>query len=109
MEPSSPIRAPGEARRPLDELTAPAARRARWIAHVVALLLGVAGLCCALALPFAPVWADRTEVSWPAAEEPAVSTTALFAPYRPAEFTATVPCRALRAALDRPEIGRAHV
>ncbi|MCA1193829.1 arabinosyltransferase domain-containing protein [Saccharopolyspora sp. 6V] len=103
MEPSSPIRAPGEARRPLDELTAPAARRARWIAHVVALLLGLAGLCCALALPFAPVWADRTEVSWPAADEPAVSTTALFAPYRPAEFTATVPCRALRAALDRPE------
>ncbi|GAB2652973.1 arabinosyltransferase domain-containing protein [Saccharopolyspora gloriosae] len=111
MEPSSPIRSdgtPGERpgappSRPLDALPAPAARRARWIAHVVALLLGAAGLSCALALPFAPVWADRSEVSWPAADEPAVSTTALLAPYRPAQFTANVPCPVLRSALDRPD------
>ncbi|MFR9729069.1 arabinosyltransferase domain-containing protein [Saccharopolyspora sp. MS10] len=111
MEPSNPIRSDGTSGggpgappgRPLDALSARAARRARWLAHGAALLLGLAGLGCALALPFAPVWADRTEVSWPAADEPAVSTTALFAPYRPAEFTATIPCPALRSALERPE------
>ena len=105
MEPSSPVRAddPDIAQRSrLDELEARAALRARWAAHSLALFAGVAGLICALVLPFAPVWADRTDVHWPSAEEPAVSTTALLAPYRPAEFTATVPCPVLRTALDKP-------
>ncbi|MFI0465071.1 arabinosyltransferase domain-containing protein [Saccharopolyspora sp. 5N102] len=75
-------------------------RAGLWVAHFLACCIGIVGLGCALALPFAPVWVDRTEVSWPAAE--ARSTTAFFAPYRPASFDASVPCPVLRAALDRP-------
>ncbi|MGH3765723.1 MAG: arabinosyltransferase domain-containing protein [Pseudonocardiaceae bacterium] len=52
----------------------------------------------ALVLPFAPVTTEQTTVSWPAPGQPAVSSTALFAPYRPTELTVTVPCSALRAA-----------
>lgn len=78
------------------------ARRDRWIAHVLALCLGVLGLICSLALPFASTWNDRTEVHWPSAHAPAASTTALFAPYRPAEFAASVPCPVIRSALARP-------
>ncbi|MFY1599743.1 arabinosyltransferase domain-containing protein, partial [Micromonospora sp. WMMD737] len=37
-------------------------------------------------------------LSWPAAGEPARSTTALVVPYRPAELTARIPCSALVAA-----------
>lgn len=55
----------------------------------------------ALVLPFAPVIAEQTTVTWPADGQPAVSSTALFAPYRPAELTAIVPCSAIRAAADR--------
>ncbi|WP_406688261.1 arabinosyltransferase domain-containing protein [Saccharopolyspora sp. ID03-671] len=84
-------------------------RLGRWLAHVVALCLGIAGLCCALALPLAPVLLDRTEVHWPAdvqkqagtGENP--TTTAFLTPYRPAEFRATVPCATMRAAQARPE------
>ncbi len=54
-----------------------------------------------LALPFVPVIADQTTVSWPAPGHPVVSSTALFAPYRPAELAAAVPCSAIRAATDR--------
>ncbi|MEB3369487.1 arabinosyltransferase domain-containing protein [Saccharopolyspora mangrovi] len=75
----------------------------RWLAHVIALCLGVAGLCCALALPLAPVLLDRTEVHWPVATDENPTTTAFLTPYRPAEFTATVPCATMRAALARPE------
>ncbi|MBV9651580.1 MAG: arabinosyltransferase domain-containing protein [Pseudonocardiales bacterium] len=52
----------------------------------------------ALVLPFAPVVTEQTDVIWPPSGRPAVSTIALFAPYRPAELTVTVPCSALRAA-----------
>ncbi|MDQ4011804.1 MAG: arabinosyltransferase domain-containing protein [Actinomycetota bacterium] len=55
----------------------------------------------ALALPFVPVLTEQTMVTWPAPSQPAVSSTALFAPYRPAELSATVPCSAIRAAADR--------
>ncbi|MGH3988074.1 MAG: arabinosyltransferase domain-containing protein [Pseudonocardiaceae bacterium] len=55
----------------------------------------------ALALPFVPVLADQTTVTWPAPGQPATSSTALFAPYRPVELTATVPCSAIRAAAGR--------
>ncbi len=54
-----------------------------------------------MVLPFVPVNADQTTVSWPTPEHPVVSSTAFFAPYRPAELTATVPCSAIRAATDR--------
>ncbi|MDA3628684.1 arabinosyltransferase domain-containing protein [Saccharopolyspora sp. WRP15-2] len=75
-------------------------RFGRWLAHLLALCVGVVGLVCALSLPFAPVWVDRTEVHWPGPE--AETTTALFAPYRPASFEASVPCSTMRNALDRP-------
>ena len=64
------------------------------------LLVGMLGVLVALALPFAPVDAEQTTVTWPAPGQPAVSSTALFAPYRPAELTATVPCSVIRAAVD---------
>ncbi|GAA2820261.1 arabinosyltransferase domain-containing protein [Saccharopolyspora taberi] len=85
---------------PLDSVVGPAPERpvrtAVWLAHAVALVVGAFGLVCALALPFAPVWSERTEVRWPTAE--AEATTAFLAPYRPAEFAATVPCRTVREA-----------
>ncbi len=55
----------------------------------------------ALVLPFAPVTAEQTTVTWPVPGRPVVSSTALFAPYRPAELTVVVPCSALRAAAAR--------
>ncbi|MCI2418680.1 arabinosyltransferase domain-containing protein [Saccharopolyspora sp. K220] len=76
-------------------------RFGQWLAHLIAFCVGIVGLACALALPFAPVFVDRTEVHWPAVE--AESTTAFFAPYRPASFDASVPCPVLRAALNRPD------
>jgi arabinosyltransferase B len=64
----------------------------------VALLVGLTGILAALVLPFAPVTAERTTVTWPAHGQPLESSTALFTPYRPAELTAIVPCSAIRAA-----------
>ncbi|MBV9163941.1 MAG: arabinosyltransferase domain-containing protein [Pseudonocardiales bacterium] len=55
----------------------------------------------ALVLPFAPVTAEQTMVTWPVPGQPVMSSTALFAPYRPAELTVVVPCPAIRAAADR--------
>nr|MDQ2709545.1 hypothetical protein [Actinomycetota bacterium] len=62
----------------------------------LALLIGLIGLAAGLALPFAPVLAQRTELSWPAPGEPTVSSTAILVPYRPAELNATLPCPVLR-------------
>ncbi len=73
----------------------------RPISTALALLLGLVGLLIALTLPFAPVTTQQTTVTWPAPGHPIVSSTALFAPYRPAELTVTVPCSALRAAADQ--------
>ncbi len=69
---------------------------------LLALVLGVLGIVLALALPFAPVVADRTVVSWPPAGEQPVSSTALFVPYRPAEVAVEVPCGAVQAAIAAP-------
>jgi arabinosyltransferase B len=60
------------------------------------LLVGLTGLLVALTLPFAPVFAETTTVNWPAAGQPVASSTATFAPYRPNELSASVPCTALR-------------
>ncbi|MGB6225467.1 MAG: arabinosyltransferase domain-containing protein [Pseudonocardiaceae bacterium] len=67
----------------------------------MALLVGLVGVLAGLVLPFAPVIADQTTVSWPAPGHSAESSTAFFAPYRPTELTATVSCSAIRAATDR--------
>ncbi|MGH3833878.1 MAG: hypothetical protein ACRDRS_26140, partial [Pseudonocardiaceae bacterium] len=76
--------------------------RHRPISTAFALLIGLAGILVALALPFAPVTATRLMVTWPAHGQPVRSSTALFAPYRPAELTAIVPCSAIRAAASQP-------
>ena len=65
------------------------------------MVVGLAGVLVALALPFAPVLADQTTVTWPVPGRPVESSTALFAPYRPVELTVTVPCAAIRAAADQ--------
>ncbi|MDY6997659.1 MAG: arabinosyltransferase domain-containing protein [Actinomycetota bacterium] len=64
----------------------------------IALLVGACGLIAALLLPLAPVHTDTVTLTWPAAGQPAQSTTALVVPYRPAELTARIPCAALTAA-----------
>lgn len=79
------------------------ARLPALVAHGIALCVGVLGLMSALALPFAPVWTDLTDVHWPSRTAPAHSTTAFFAPYRPATFTAVVPCWTIGPSLAKPE------
>lgn len=67
-----------------------------------ALLVGLAGVASALALPFAPVVAETTTLTWPASGRPPVSSTVLTVPYRPQELTVALPCPVLRAAAARP-------
>jgi arabinosyltransferase C len=55
------------------------------------------GLLVALTLPFAPVFAETTTVTWPTSGQPVASSTAIFAPYRPTALSVSVPCTALRA------------
>ena len=52
-------------------------------------------------LPAAPVLTESVTLSWPAAGQPARSTTALVVPYRPVELTAQIPCSALAAGEPR--------
>lgn len=68
----------------------------------VALLVGLTGVVAALLLPFAPVVAETTTLTWPAPGRPATSSTALIAPDRPNALTASVPCAAMRAAAAQP-------
>lgn len=77
-------------------MASPAFRIRTW----AALTVGLTGLLVALALPFAPVFAATTTVTWPAAGQPVKSSTAIFAPYRPTALSAFVPCTALRAGDD---------
>ena len=65
------------------------------------MLVGTGGLVLGSALPFAPVFAEQTVVTWPAPGQDVVSSTALFVPYRPGELTAVVPCAVIRAATQR--------
>ncbi|MGY1672931.1 arabinosyltransferase domain-containing protein [Geodermatophilus sp. SYSU D00710] len=66
---------------------------------MAALVAGLLGVLLAVALPLAPVVADRTVVTWPSQGQEPVSTTAMFVPYRPAELHAEVSCGAVQAAL----------
>ena len=50
-----------------------------------------------LALPWAPVWAQTTTVTWPVPGAEVRSATAVVVPYRPTQLVASVPCSALRA------------
>ncbi len=79
----------------------PPTRKRRWA--LVPLFVGLLGAALALALPLAPVVADRTVVSWPVTGQEPVSTTAFFVPYRPAELQVEVPCSAIREAAARPD------
>lgn len=99
MRSSTQLDLPAGPRRSLEQHRGPSGAGWRSL-HLFALLLGLGGLVCALLLPLAPVWVQRTTVHWPA-EQP-VSTTAFFAPYRPAEFRAEFDCAPLRTGLARP-------
>lgn len=68
-----------------------------------ALLIGILGMLAAVLLPFAPVVAEETTITWPQAGKAPESTTAWFVPYAPAEVQVDVPCSAVRAGLDRAE------
>ena len=70
--------------------------RRRPSSALLSLLVAGCGVLAALALPFAPVISDRVILTWPVSGEPAASTTAVLAPYRPSELTARIPCSALR-------------
>ncbi len=70
-----------------------------YLRSTVLLLIAMIGVLSALALPFAPVLASQTMLTWPADNAAVASSSAVFAPYRPAELTATVPCAALRAGM----------
>ncbi len=63
-------------------------------------IVGVLGVLTALLVPFAPVLADETTVTWPQAGEQPAPTTAFFVPYAPAEVTAEIPCEVVRTAQD---------
>jgi hypothetical protein len=73
------------------------------------LLAGLAGLTVLLGVlvALAPVVAQQPVVSWPQQGRPATSTVLPLAPYRPLEFTATVPCATLQELDDRPRGGDA--
>ncbi|MBN9736524.1 MULTISPECIES: arabinosyltransferase domain-containing protein [unclassified Pseudonocardia] len=60
------------------------------------LLLLLGGLTCLLGIgaALAPVDADDPVVSWPRAGEAPASTVLPLSPYRPLEFTASIPCAA---------------
>lgn len=60
------------------------------------MLLGLTGLLLGLALPWAPVWAGTTTLTWPAPGSEVRSASAVVVPYRPIDLTASVPCSALR-------------
>ncbi|HKV17687.1 MAG TPA: arabinosyltransferase domain-containing protein [Mycobacterium sp.] len=61
------------------------------------MVIGLFGVVAALVLPFAPVYADSTTVTWPVPGQQVTSSTAIFAPYRPVTLNASIPCRALNA------------
>jgi hypothetical protein len=64
--------------------------------RITGLALALLGLLAAVSLPFASVYAETATVTWPAANGPAASTSALFSPYRPADLTAEFGCAALQ-------------
>lgn len=71
----------------------------RW----AALLVGSLGIIAALLVPFMPVLAKSTTVSWPPNGRPAESTMALFVPYAPAQVHLDLPCSAVRSGQQRAE------
>ncbi|MDZ4266850.1 MAG: hypothetical protein U1D00_14350, partial [Mycobacterium sp.] len=73
-------------------------RQQTWLA----LLVGLTGVLTAIALPFAPVVAETTTLTWPVPGQPVESSTALVSPYRPSELAVSIPCSALRAATSQP-------
>lgn len=77
-------------------------QRAPVARHVLRLVVGVCGMLCALLVPIAPVLANQTTVSWPAAGRAPTTTTALFVPARPAEVHAVLPCSVVHAGQAAP-------
>lgn len=70
-----------------------------------ALVVGLVGVLAGLALPFCPVRAQTTTLTWPVPGTPVVSSTAVLTPYRPAELRAVIPCSVLRAGASAAGVG----
>jgi len=66
----------------------------------LALLLGLVGIIAGLALPFCPVRAQTTTLTWPVPGQEVDSSSVIVVPYRPLHLQATIPCPALRAATE---------
>src|SRR5260370_34981465 len=82
--------------------SAPAVHRARgWLVMMAAIV----GVLAGLALPFCPVRAQITQLTWPVAGQPVGSSTAILTPYRPRRLQAEDPCPVRRAAPAHPEEG----
>ncbi|GAA2820252.1 arabinosyltransferase domain-containing protein [Saccharopolyspora taberi] len=76
---------------------APARRSLRVLAAAVGILVGIAALVAAIAVPLAPVDAREVTVTWPKAGEAPSSTLAFFVPYQPREVQVDVPCSVVKA------------
>ena len=76
-------------------------RTARAAVALAALLAGVAAVVVAGLVAVAPVESSTSTVTWPRAGGEPTPTTLFLVPYRPAALTVTVPCTAIREALDR--------
>lgn len=61
------------------------------------LVLGSLGIVAAVLVPFLPVLAKSTTVTWPQAGRAPVSTTAFFVPYAPEHVHLDIPCSVVRA------------
>jgi arabinosyltransferase C len=66
-------------------------------------MAAIVGVLAGLALPFCPVRAQITQLTWPVAGQPVVSSTAILTPYRPRRLLAVIPCSVLRAAAVHAE------
>ncbi|WP_433782637.1 arabinosyltransferase domain-containing protein [Actinomycetospora sp. CA-101289] len=74
---------------------------ARVAVALAALLAGLAAVLVAGLVAVAPVESSTSTVTWPRAGGDPTPTTLFLVPYRPAALTVSVPCAAIRGALDR--------
>ncbi len=68
-------------------------RRGKWVARI-ALIAGVLGALCAVAVPLLPVKVDHTTLSWPQ-NDSARSVEAPLVTYAPLSFDASIPGRSM--------------
>lgn len=75
----------------------------RTVRHRLALVVGILGIAAAVLVPFMPVLAKTTTVTWPQEGRAPASTMALFVPYAPTQVHLDIPCSILRAGQQRTE------